>query len=93
MFRIYLIFLLIITFFNTATCQDFSLSWGNLERSPGALLQILPRNTSDFYSLRWSGGRTLGTYRVVNHENLSLKSQARIKQVAQTGIANFTGVF
>ena len=89
MFRIYLIFLLIITFFNTATCQDFSLSWGNLERSPGALLQILPRNTSDFYSLRWSGGRTLGTYRVVNHENLSLKSQARIKQVAQTGIANF----
>ena len=69
--------------------QDFDLTWGQLERSPGSLLDILPRKNLDFYSLRWSGGRTIGTYRVVNHENLQLKNQARIKQVAQTGIANF----
>ena len=69
--------------------KDFDLFWGQLERSPGTLLEILPKNNTDFYSLRWSGGRTIGTYRVVNHENLQLRSQARIKQVAQTGIANF----
>ena len=68
--------------------KDFDLFWGQLERSPGTLLEILPKNNTDFYSLRWSGGRTIGTYRVVNHENLQLRSQARIKQVAQTGIAN-----
>ncbi len=69
--------------------QDFDLTWGELERSPGSLLEILPKKNADFYSLRWSGGRTLGTYRVVNHENLQLRNQSRIKQVAQTGIANF----
>ncbi len=69
--------------------QDFTLSWGEMERSPGSLLEILPRNSSDFYTLRWSGGRTLGTYRIVNHEDLSVVGQNRIKQVAQSGIANF----
>ena len=69
--------------------QNFDLYWGDLERSPGSLLDILPRKNSDFYTLRWSGGRAIGTYRITNHEDFSLKDQARIKQVAQTGIANF----
>ena len=98
MFRSLLIFMLFLgcsTFghaqedpFNSNN-QNFDLYWGDLERSPGSLLDILPRKNSDFYTLRWSGGRAIGTYRITNHEDFSLKDQARIKQVAQTGIANF----
>jgi len=88
MYRIILLFLLI---FNCcfSYSQYFELSWGEMERSPGSLLEILPRSNSDFYSLRWSGGRALGTYRIVDHENLASVNQTRIKQVAQSGIANF----
>ena len=89
MLRLLLIFLLITCFKHALKSQNFDLSWGNLERSPGSLLEILPKQASDFYSLRWSGGRSFGTYRVIDHENLQLKNQSRIKQVAQTGIANF----
>ena len=89
MLRTILIFLLIAVYNSPLKGQNFDLSWGNLERSPGSLLEILPQQNADFYSLRWSGGRSFGTYRVIDHENLQLKSQTRIKPVAQTGIANF----
>ena len=69
--------------------ENFDLYWGELERSSGSLLDILPRKSTSFYTLRWSGGRAIGTYRITNHEDFRLKDQARIKQVAQTGIANF----
>lgn len=69
--------------------NNFNLEWGTLERSPGSLLEILPQNNNDFYSLRWSGGRAFGTYRIVDHQNLQQANQGRIKQVAQSGIANF----
>lgn len=69
--------------------NNFDLEWGTLERSPGSLLEILPQNNADFYSLRWSGGRAFGTYRIVEHQNLQQVNQGRIKQVAQSGIANF----
>lgn len=94
MYRIILLYLLIFKCCFISYGQNFNLSWGELERSPGSLLEILPRNNSDFYSLRWSGGRALGTYRIVDHENLSIVTQTRIKQVAQSGIANFeTAIF
>lgn len=81
-------------YFNILSQSDYSnnsfdLEWGTLERSPGSLLEILPQNNADFYSLRWSGGRAFGTYRIVEHENLQQVNQGRIKQVAQSGIANF----
>ena len=74
---------------NYSSDNTFDLEWGELERSPGSLLEILPKNNSDFYSLRWSGGRAFGTYRIVEHQNLRHVKQGRIKQVAQSGIANF----
>lgn len=69
--------------------ESFDLEWGSLSRSPGSLLEILPKSENSFYSLRWSGGRAFGTFRIVNHENLETLNQARIKQVAESGIANF----
>lgn len=69
--------------------KDYPIMWGDLARSPGGLLEILPKSTTDFYSLRWTGSGTFGTYRVAEHENLTLFQQKRIKLVAETGIANF----
>jgi hypothetical protein len=69
--------------------QEFPVSWGGLERNSSSLIEILPRSNSDFYTLRWSGGRTFGSYRITNHENLTFIQKKRIKQVADHGIANF----
>ena len=74
---------------NTWAENKFELEWGALTRSPGALLEILPKQEQDFYSLRWSGGRIFGTYRITDHERLALVQQQRVKQVAGSGIANF----
>jgi hypothetical protein len=73
--------------------QEFPISWGSLERSNGSLIEILPRTNTDFYTLRWSGGRTFGSYRVSNHENLTFIQTERIKQVAESGIANFENAY
>jgi hypothetical protein len=73
--------------------QQFPISWGNLERSNGSLIEILPRTNNDFYTLRWSGGRTFGSYRISNHENLSFVQSGRIKQVAENGIASFENAY
>lgn len=68
--------------------KDFPIFWGELERSQGSLLEILPKNSTDFYSLRYTGG-SFGTYRISENENLAFIRQKRIKLVAETGIANF----
>jgi len=75
------------------SAQDFPISWGTLERSNGSLIEILPRTNTDFYTLRWSGGRTFGSYRISNHENLSFIQNQRIKQVAENGFANFENAY
>jgi hypothetical protein len=69
--------------------ESFELIWGTSSKSPGSLLEILPKQDQSFYSLRWSGGRAFGTYRIVDHEYLLQTNQSRIKQVAAAGIANF----
>ena len=61
---------------NKYSNNNFDLQWGTLERSPGSLLEILPQNNTNFYSLRWSGGRTFGTYRIVEHQNLQQESRS-----------------
>ena len=68
--------------------KEFPILWGELERSQGALLEILPKNSNDFYSLRYTGS-SFGTYRISENENLAFLQQKRIKLVAETGIANF----
>lgn len=69
--------------------NSFELAWGEMTKSPGSLVEILPKQDKSFYSLRWSGGRAFGTYRIVDHNNLLQTNQSRIKQVAAAGIANF----
>ena len=84
-----ILFYLSVFFSFLASAQDFPINWGNLEKSPGSLVEILQKNKTDFYTLRWTGGRTFGSYRVADHENLAMIQSKRIKQVAESGIANF----
>lgn len=84
-----IIICLIVSINFSVLSQDFPISWGNLEKSPGSLIEVLPKNKTDFYSLRWSGGRTFGCYRIAEHENLTLIQNKKIKQITETGIANF----
>ena len=85
--------ILFFLFCHSISAQEFPISWGALERSNGSLIEILPRTNTDFYTLRWSGGRTFGSYRISNHENLSLIENQRIKQIAESGIANFENAY
>ena len=65
--------------------QDFPIEWGPILKSSGALLDIIPKNNTSFYSLRWTGG--LGGFRMVEHNNLVETQQARIKPVIESGYA------
>lgn len=89
--RFLIIFFLVLC--KSIKAQEFPISWGALERSNGSLIEILPRTNTDFYTLRWSGGRTFGSYRISNHENLSFIQNQRIKQVAENGLANFENAY
>lgn len=71
--------------------QAYSVKWGELERKRGSLIYLLPNSTDDFYALRWSGGRTLGSYQLSHHENLKLKETVRIKPIADRSISTFEG--
>lgn len=79
--------------FNTAVAQNFPITWGPLERSNGLLLDILPKKQLDFTTLRWTGGASFGTYRLVSYENLSVFNQEKLKLVTETGLCNFVDAF
>ncbi len=66
--------------------QDFPIEWGPILKSSGALLDIIPKNNTSFYSLRWSGG-VLGGYRIVEHDNMEEVQKARIKPVVNSSYA------
>ena len=76
-------FLLIVT---KLFSQDFPIQWGPILKSSGYLLDIIPKNNTSFYSLRWSGGG-LGSYRIVEHDNLEEVQKARIKPVINSSYA------
>ena len=79
--------LFILTVFNGYTQQQ--VDWGKMERSSGRMLSILPKNESDFYSLRWSGGAVLGNYKLSKHSNLSTVASGKLLLKADNGMANF----
>ena len=66
-------------------CQEFPVEWGPPIKSSGYLIDILPKENSSFYTLRWSG--LLGNYRIIEHYNMMEVNQERIKPVIESGIA------
>lgn len=78
---------------NLAVAQNFPITWGPLERNNGMLLDILPKKHLDFNTLRWTGGSSFGTYRLVSYDNLTVFNQQKLKLVAETGLCNFVDAF
>ncbi len=81
--------LVLLLWTNFSMAQNFSVTWGPLERSNGYLLDILPKNQLDFNTLRWSGSSSLGSYKLVSYDNLTVFNQKRLKLVTETGLCNF----
>ena len=82
--RLILFFLI---FIGCANAQPLPVNWGPLESQPGQLLDILPIQSGDFYTLRYTGG-VFGTYRSTLHNQLAFVNQTRIKPITENGIGN-----
>jgi len=74
-------------FFQQINAQTLPINWGPLESKRGALLDILPIRSADFYALRYNNS-LFGSYRVNTYNQLAYVSQQRIKPVTETGFAN-----
>lgn len=85
--RRYSFFTLSIAFFTTLSVwsQSPPINWGPLEPTQGSLLEIVPIKSTDFYTLRFSGG-ILGSYRLTLHNQLSYVSHQKIKPITESGI-------
>lgn len=67
-----------------------NIEWGELERSTGRLLDVIPDNGEGFYAFRRSGGMLLGKLEASYHKNLELITDGDLKLRAPNGsAANF----
>ena len=73
--------------------QFYNINWGQVEKSPGSLLKIIPKDTTTFYTIRWAGGNNFGHYKLTLHDYLEKIKEKRIKPITETGIGNFEVAF
>lgn len=77
----------------TSLGQNVSTEWSALTRSSGSVLKVIPKDSNTFYTLRWSGGNTLGNYKFTLHDFLEQISEKRIKPITGQGIGTFETAF
>lgn len=65
--------------------------WSELEKSPGRLLGLMPRNANDFFALRRSGGVLFGSLQVSAHKNLETFAKEKLVLRANGSPANYEG--
>jgi len=87
----YLLILLVCSYGTVLFGQKFTIDWGEMDKSKGRLIYLLPGENDDFHALRWSGGRLLGHYQVSRHEDLKLTASNSIRLVADNSMATFEG--
>ncbi len=74
---------------NLASAQG-DVKWGDLERSSGRLVNVIPENGESFYALRRSGGALFGRLEGSYHKNLDLIESGKLELRAPNGsAANF----
>lgn len=79
--------------FGTCHAQTaFQIDWSELEITNGRLIQTLPADSGEYYTLRWTGGRIAGTYVVSRYKGLQFEKSGKIKLVVNKSYANFEGV-
>ena len=84
-----LFFIACLQFF--AGAQSYTVEWSKMEPSRGRLVYLLPKQSNEFYALRWTGGEVFGNYQVSRHKNLEMVGSGKIKLLAEHSIANFEG--
>jgi hypothetical protein len=72
--------------------QTNDIRWGELKTKSGRLINLLPISGDDFYSLSYSGGNTLGSFRLTHHIDFDKYATGKIIKKAANGIANFEDV-
>ncbi|XOV69042.1 MAG: hypothetical protein ACFHU9_07605 [Fluviicola sp.] len=72
--------------------QQYDVDWGEMQRSNGRMVQILPDSLGNFYALRWVGGNLMGRYKVSRHENLEQVARGTISLQVPGGIGTFEGI-
>ena len=72
--------------------SNYIVRWGELKTKSGRLINLLPVSGDDFYSLSYSGGNTLGSFRLTHHIDFDKYASGRIVKKAANGIANFEDV-
>jgi len=76
---------------NSAISQNYIVKWGAMEKSTGRLISVLPKGGSDFYTLRWTGGVLLGSYKVSEHSNMTISATGKLVMKVDGGLGNFEG--
>jgi len=71
--------------------ETYNVVWGEMAKSSGKLISILPQSGKNFYSLRWTGGAVLGSYRLSKHENFTITATGKLIMAVESGMANFEG--
>jgi len=84
-----LVFFIFLASLSKIYSQELPILWGESQKSSGSLLDILPKNTKDFVTLRWSGGNTFGSYKLNNLTDLTFLEEKKMKLKTQSGIGTF----
>jgi hypothetical protein len=85
-----LVFSLLIHVLVSAQTND--VRWGELKGKSGSLINILPISGDDFFTLSYSGGKSVGSYRLTHHVDFETYASGKIVKKAANGIANFEDV-
>lgn len=73
----------------SAFAQSNQVEWGEMEAKSGYLIEMMPLNGKDFYSLRWKGGNAFGGYYISRHDDLKTTVTDKVIKSVNNSIANF----
>lgn len=69
-----------------------NVQWSELNMRKGYVVNVLPHDSTTFFTLRWSGGQVFGHYQIAKHVGFKTVATIRIKLQVEQRIANFQGL-
>lgn len=87
--QIHLISFLLLNF--AGWTQLGAVDWGELHRKKGSVKYIMPADSNEFYTLRYSGGTFFGHYQLTRNLNLKTVGSVKVKPIIDRNIGTFEG--
>ncbi|PWL33112.1 MAG: hypothetical protein DCO96_01805 [Fluviicola sp. XM-24bin1] len=84
-----LLMVLVFVFTAGLASAQGKVEWGDLEKSTGRLIDVIPDQGENFYALRRSGGALFGRLEGSYHKNLELITKGKLELRANDSPANF----